>query len=72
MTPIDKAEELLSKFGSHLTHENIRYAKARACAIICVDEIIAAFDQSIYTTIDENGGSLEEYWQQVKTHIQQL
>lgn len=63
MTPEEKAEELLYKFGTHLTHEKIRYAKAKSCAIICCDEII---------NICHVGPSGGDYWQQVKQHIQSL
>jgi hypothetical protein len=78
MTPKIKAIDLIQKFEG-LTAKpfdgegDIRVSKSvKERATICCDEIIEALDQSLYTTIDENGRSLTEYWQQVKQHILSL
>lgn len=62
MTPKEKAEQLVYKFDDAMEFATPqRFAKE--CAIIAVDEILSAhlFD------LDE-----KEYWQQVKTEIENL
>ena len=66
MTPKEKAEELLERFRLNvLDYEgaSINTHKAKQCAIIAVDEILNAhlFD------LDE-----KQYWEQVRTEIENL
>jgi hypothetical protein len=68
MIPKEKAKELYNKFNPHcLTKsfygDDIERQSAQRCALIAVDEILNAnlFD------LEE-----KEYWQQVRTEIQNL
>jgi len=67
MTPKEKALQLVEKFKLYADwngfEENRALANAKQCAIIAVEEILNAhlFD------LDE-----KEYWQQVKTEIENL
>jgi hypothetical protein len=60
MTPKEKAQNLVQKFIQ--TNGNSFFAKE--CALIAVDEIIKTFDCTTPQSID--------YWQEVKTEIQNL
>jgi hypothetical protein len=69
----DKAKELIEKFykaeDEHGFH-SINSFRARQCALICVNNIIAAnphsnpFNTSVYSTMD--------YWLEVKKEIMEL
>ena len=62
MSPKEKAKELVDKFdGVGLQMRN----EAIACALICVDEILSI------NSIDKDL-ELSDYWEEVKTEIQQL
>ena len=67
MTPKEKAEELVEKFYkyAHGLTENVFKQNAKQCALIAVDEVIDALDQSL---VDAD----IEYWKQVKEEINQL
>lgn len=60
MTPKEKAAELVEKFIQ--TNGNSFFAKD--CALIAVDEILKTFDCTTPQSID--------YWQEVKTEIENL
>jgi len=68
MTPKEKAAELVEKFNYLVLEkdffgDNIEHKNSKQCALIAVDEILNAhlFD------LDE-----KQYWQQVKTEIENL
>ena len=65
MTPKEKAEQLFYYYYNELKeHKDIYYIKtSKQCALIAVDEILNAhlFD------LDE-----KQYWQQVRTEIENL
>ena len=71
MTPKEKAEELVQKFEEYgwLDEKTSMWESAKQCAIIAVDEIIETF-------IPKNNRNYLceeiEYWQQVRTEIQNL
>ena len=81
MTPKEKAEELVKKYGKTLKKDlkgggykyNVLHAKQ--CALICVDEILKSVDTE-YDIFKENGANFKSgflyYWQQVKTEIEKL
>jgi hypothetical protein len=74
-----KAKELVEKFmqlvycysgSGMLTNsydDDIAKQNAKACAIICVDEIMKSYEET-----NSHHGSVYEYWQSVKTEIQKL
>ena len=61
MTPKEKAEQLVEKMYNSALYVASKYA-AKQCAIIAVDEIF----------INNTDISKHEYWQQVKTEIENL
>jgi len=65
MTPKDKAEELVNNYTQYLWAFNDEVIKnqAKKCAFICVEEII----KTIFTHKNSY-----DYWQQVKTEIENL
>ena len=71
MTSKEKAKELVDKLleslydNGGLSFKKILYSKAKQCALIAVDEILAA-DMFIMTE------EQEKYWEQVKTEIEKL
>lgn len=66
MTPKEKAKELLWKYLPILeSWERVNSHKAKECALIAVDEILDALDQSL---IDAD----REWWKQVKQEIEKL
>ena len=73
LTPKEKAKELLWKFLPII--EGWKYfdsSIAKQCALIAVDEILKIVP-SIYLTEDEEVHSGHyQYWQQVKTEIENL
>lgn len=75
MTPKEKAMELVEKFKPYADwngfEDNRALANAKACALIAVDEILS------HITITTNQSGLirdfqKQYWQQVKTEIENL
>ena len=69
MTPKEKAEDLVEKFWN--TDVELRLSKweRKQCALIAVDEMIAA-DWYIPTSEDLNKWT--SYWEQVKEEIEKL
>jgi hypothetical protein len=72
MTPREKAIDLINSFeelGKDFTRGVSMNEFAKECALIVVDEIldIDCFDMS-----EENFDNHIEYWQQVKTELQNL
>ncbi len=81
MTPEEKAKELVEKFMDDFYTGPIEYRNAKACALICVKEMINQLGNlhkpeytSFYFTEGKvmDGYEILEYWQQVKTSIQNL
>jgi hypothetical protein len=82
MTPKEKAEELIEKFiefsdtdfdavGCPIYSSQIKSAKQ--CALIAVDEIIAAVKHALdYFDITRDFGAEPNFWQQVKSEIEKL
>lgn len=72
MIPELKAKELVDKFeekqewNDYDTSESVR-KRAKACAIICVDEIIEDHKHNAY--LADWKTTLIDYWQQVKEFI---
>ena len=64
MTPKEKAEQLVEKMYNSALYVASKYA-AKQCAIIAVDEIIKIEKHHIHDL-------WVEYWQQVKTEIENL
>lgn len=79
----EKAKELVDKYIEHAEafepqlyemeySEQLLLSNAKACAIICVDEIIHIVP-SIYVTNDEEIHSgHRQFWEKVKEEIQKL
>ncbi len=65
--PQEKAKELIDNFYKAYKYHNREYAKA--CALICVDEVIIYHPVA---TNDEPSKKFNEFWQQVKTEINNL
>lgn len=76
MTPEEKAKELIEKFKplAFGVTEDLYTKNAKACAIMCVDEIISELEE-VYQQLSHNVYSKEiigehgNYWQQVKQSI---
>jgi hypothetical protein len=75
MTSKEKAEELVERYADVLpsvfynSEEAKNYPRAKACALIAVDEIINEYFEIRYRT---NGSNLRlpfEYWESVKEEI---
>jgi len=74
MTPKEKAEELVERFGRVIPFQDTYYSEeelynmhkkeAKQCALICVDEILMSQHNVWENTI--------EYWQDVKQEICKL
>ncbi len=68
MTPKEKADELFNKY-LNLIEGLLKYARAKQCALIAVDEIIAsnpiAFDE-------QDNCIAKQWWQEVKTEIEKI
>ena len=84
MTPKEKAEELVERFGRVIPFQDTYYSEeelykmhkknAKQCALICVDEIISIPSIQI-AYIEEwsnNSKSKESYWREVKQEINKL
>lgn len=84
MTEKEKAKELLQKFWYVSTMYKLALGStpkphAKACALICVDEILrehSYLHKPEYQHFAVNGGcdgyQRQEYWQGVKTEIEKL
>lgn len=70
--PKGKAKELVDKFKPHV----IDYGRDKACALICVDEILALdvawWSEKLVGRNDIEANGTEEYWQSVKNEIEKL
>lgn len=69
MTPKEKAEELVSKYMNigqvkMSDYSRIYLPTAKQCALIAVDEITDA--------LEKNGSWNAQYWEEVKTEIENL
>lgn len=84
MTPEEKATELVRKLAMRIDTPSFvdtsNWIDGKACAIICCDEIMASYlqtlkDKYLYPhqpSIDLSAKDSIRYWQQVKIHIQSL
>ena len=74
MTPKEKAKELIDKYKKQLdTATPTLYRpiyQAKQCALIAVDEILNLMIKTFKWDINYNGNI--DYWQEVKTEINQL
>jgi hypothetical protein len=69
MTPKEKAEELVEKYGIWCWNDGVcDYQLAKQCALIAVDEIRDA----IIEINEYDYQSLENYWYRVKQEIEKL
>jgi hypothetical protein len=74
MTPKEKAKELVNKFSSghpiicKMNTRNMYISEAKQCALIAVDEILQ-HNAFVSTGIKP---SVYNYWQEVKTEIENL
>lgn len=78
MSPEEKAKELIGRFVPHSKFnfgfgcsKEVETENAKACAIICCDEIIVEIEDLQQNCVMEFPMALE-YWQKVKTYIQSL
>lgn len=70
MTPQEKAKDLVDRFYLYSTAPTHNPEMAKQCALIAVDEILTAITFNMY---DEDAYNKEHnYWQEVKTEIEQL
>ena len=68
MTPEEKSTELFNKYLD-LIEGLLKYARAKQCALIAVDEII----KSNPIAFDENDNCIEKnWWKEVKKEIELL
>ena len=68
MTPEEKSTELFNKYLD-LIEGLLKYARAKQCALIAVDEII----KSNPIAFDENDNCIEKnWWKEVKKEIEKL
>jgi hypothetical protein len=65
MAPKEKARELYDEFGCILS-TTIPKRKVKQCALIAVDEILLAIQDSPLADVDW------DYWKEVKREIEQL
>ena len=69
MTPIENAEEFVEKFMLWKFQKcELSKKQAKKCALIAVDELI----EFAYNYTDYNEKSTKEYWNEVKTEIENL
>lgn len=73
--PKEKAKQLVFKFMNLVYYEN-SVRDAKACALICVDEILALdvawWSEKLVGRNDIEANGTEEYWQSVKNEIEKL
>jgi hypothetical protein len=83
MTAAEKAKELVDKYRKLISftdfdvspqdNEKGNASIAKACAIICVDEILDQIDTGNLTAVGEMGRKFAiMYWQSVKNEISKL
>jgi hypothetical protein len=80
MTPKEKAAELVHRFRRYVdfTDENDHtslkaiISNSKQCALIAVDEIMKTYPSKNGIALYENQINDFEYWQQVKTEIENL
>lgn len=77
MTPEQKAKEIFEKFSAIIPPIGIEegYNASKACALICVEEIldlgVAWFSQDLVSEGISECDTLE-YWEAVKTELEKL
>jgi len=74
MTPSEKAKnlyELMYYAMPRNTLEKITHETAKICARICVDEIVQEIER-LEPICEFDFPMAKKYWEDVKTHIQQL
>jgi ribosomal protein S17E len=73
MTPLEKANELYSKFDNLLNkdfiHPIVYNNQLKKCALIAVNEILNEFPNGIKGSFEEKR---KYYWQEVKQEIEKL
>ena len=81
MTPQEKAQELVDRFDeyvhgyvggsvlSNTQYPDVKLERAKECALIAVDEIIANIEPSVSMDVIE---ARIKYWQEVKNEIEKL
>lgn len=84
MTTEEKAKGLVKKYADELNlaidNTRLLYNNAKHCAIICCDEIIGSYQQTLkdkdlyghQPSIELASKDSIRYWQQVKEEIQKL
>jgi hypothetical protein len=88
MTPREKAIELQEKFSTEVNpyhssmqrykDNNKKWKRASKCALIAVDEILSELPDTVHGWVDMPHNILivdnikKQYWQQVKTEIENL
>jgi hypothetical protein len=70
MTPQEKAVDLVDKFYQH-TNTNSK-ERAKACALIAVDEILKARLSEPEPEWLDWSGTVESYWLEVRQEIEKL
>jgi len=72
MTTQEKAKDLVKKFQTSTDINVGKNLEAKACSLICVDEIINAIDllESFAARNYKTEG--KKYWQQIKKEIESL
>lgn len=71
MTPQEKAEELYWKYYDKLMIFSYKRIKARRCALILVDEMLAEAEM-IWGWDAPEKNEFVKYWQEVKQEIEKL
>ena len=81
MTPQEKAQELVDRFDeyvhgyvggsvlSNTQYPDVKLERAKECALIAVDEIIANIEPSVSMDVIE---ARVKFWQEVKEEIEKL
>jgi len=77
MTPKEKAEELVKKFGTYAVMWSggieVEKQNVKQCALIAVDEILQIKSITMYPVLEDNYiYGHEEYWQKVKEKIENI
>lgn len=71
MTPQEKAEDLYFKYYNKLMIFSYKRIKAKRCALIAVDEMLATAD-IIWGWDAPEKDEFRKYWQEVKQEIEKL
>ena len=77
MNEKEKAKELVDKFKPYTEKidffgDNVELKNAKQCALIAVDEICYILEDNGLTFAEYHDKTTIEYWQQVKTEIENL